>query len=148
MIDNILNGCGYTTLFVWSILASTIIPIGSEGVMAVLVAKKYNLIGIAFVTAIGNLLGGCLCYWMGSVGRHDVLEKYFNITEVRLTKYEAIFNKWGVIALLFSWIPLVGDVLIICSGILKYNFRHFIGYVFVGKFARHLIFVYMLSLVM
>lgn len=148
MIDSILNGCGYTTLFVWSVLASTIIPIGSEGVMAVLVAKDYNSVGIAFVTAIGNLLGGCTCYWLGSLGRHDVIEKYLKITKERMAKYDVLFDKYGIVLLLFSWLPIMGDIIIVCSGMLKYDFRHFIGYVFVGKFSRHLVFVFMLSLVM
>lgn len=142
MIEELLMNYGYISLFLSSFLGSTILPLGSEGLVLLMIIKKFNLLAIAIVASLGNIAGGITCYWMGYKGRSDRVLKFFRISNERFEKYEKLFAKYGVIVLLFSWLPIMGDIIIISSGILKYKFLYFITYVFIGKFGRYLILIY------
>ncbi len=56
-VNAILNSYGYISLFVTSFLASTILPLGSEGLVALMVLNKFDFMTVVFVASIGNYLG-------------------------------------------------------------------------------------------
>ena len=54
---------GYWGLFAASFLAATVIPLSSEIVLSVLIAKGYDLGASLAVATIGNWLGGLSSSW-------------------------------------------------------------------------------------
>ena len=49
---------GYLGLFLASFLAATIIPLGSEIVLSILIANNYDITLSLFIASVGNWLGG------------------------------------------------------------------------------------------
>jgi len=140
LIENIQVYC---TLFFTSFLASTIVPLGSEGMVAYLITKDYNIGAVVIIATLGNCLGAYTTYLLGWFGREKYIEKYLKINPNKLEKSERLFKKYGSPVLLFSWFPVVGDGLVAIGGVLKLNFFVFSIYVFTGKFFRYIAVAYL-----
>ncbi|MEA3294589.1 MAG: YqaA family protein [Euryarchaeota archaeon] len=137
----------YCTLFFTSFLASTIIPLGSEGMVVYMIIKGYNILLVVVIASIGNYLGACTTYMIGYIGRQKALEKYLKINQVDFARAEKLFTKYGSPVLLFTWLPIIGDVFAAIGGILKFNFLLFSIYVFTGKFIRYLAVAYFAGII-
>jgi len=137
----------YCSLFFTSFLASTIIPLGSEGMVVYMITKGHNIVSIVVIASIGNYLGACTTYILGYIGRQKALEKYLKINQVDFARAEKLFTKYGSPVLLFTWLPIVGDALAAIGGIFKFNFLLFSIYVFTGKFIRYLAVAYFAGLI-
>lgn len=131
----------YLNLFIFSFLASTILPLGSEALIIALVYQGLNPLTLVMVATIGNFLGSCTTYYVGLKGR-DALEKYFSPSEKNLKRSEKLFNKYGIYTLLFTWLPGIGDVITMVAGLMKMPFKVFSILVVVGKFGRYFVLVY------
>ena len=140
-LEGILIGYGYIGLFIASFLASTILPLGSEGLLVLLVYKKFNIPALVLVASVGNFLGACTSYYIGLKGR-KLVEKYLRSDPKEIEKAEIIFSKYGSFVLLFTWLPFIGDAITVASGILRFKFWIFSILVFTGKFIRYLIVAY------
>jgi membrane protein YqaA with SNARE-associated domain len=140
-LEGILTGYGYVGLFLASFLASTIIPFGSEGLLVLLVYKKFNIPALVLVASVGNFLGACTSYYIGLKGRGFV-EKYLRVDPDEIEKAEKIFLKYGPFVLLFTWLPFIGDAITVTSGLLRVKFWVFSILAFTGKFIRYLILAY------
>lgn len=137
MLESILLPYGYPGLFIASFLASTILPLGSEAFVVLLITKNFNVIYIILVASVGNFLGACTSYYIGFAGRLHVIEKYFGVSRSQLTRAEKWFTKYGSWSLLFTWLPIVGDALPVMAGIMELKFAMFSILVFIGKFLRY-----------
>jgi membrane protein YqaA with SNARE-associated domain len=116
-------------LFVSAFLSSTLLPGSSEVVLAALVASAPELTGQAVALAtIGNTLGGLTSYGVGRL-----LPK-----PATAPRALAIARRWGVPALLLSWLPVIGDALCVASGWLRQNLAAAALAIAVGKLARYL----------
>ena len=61
---------GLSTVFVVALVSATLLPLGSEPVVAALVSANPDLFWPAIVVATaGNTLGGAISWWMG-LGAH------------------------------------------------------------------------------
>jgi membrane protein YqaA with SNARE-associated domain len=54
-------------------------------------------------------------------------------------KAERYFNRYGSWALLFSWVPILGDPLCLAGGVLKTGFWRFVLLVALGKLLRYMV---------
>lgn len=123
-------------LFVSAFISSTIAPGGSEAVVAYMVSNASHTVDKIILTAtIGNTLGALTTWFLGSLA-----EKKLPVEKL-LTKHkqQAInsVRKWGVWALLFSWLPLVGDGLCFAGGWLKLTFWPSCVAILIGKAFRY-----------
>jgi membrane protein YqaA with SNARE-associated domain len=146
-LEGILISYGYVGLFLASFLASTILPFGSEGLLVLLIYKKFNIPALVLVASVGNFLGACTSYYIGLKGRGFV-EKYLRFDPKDIEKAEKIFLKYGPFALLFTWLPFIGDAITVASGILRFKFWIFSILVFTGKFIRYVIIAYSAAVVL
>lgn len=135
----------YPGLFVTCFLASTVLPLGSEFLVAVLIRAGYSFTGVVMVASIGNYLGACTSYYIGLKGRSGIIEKYLSISTDELKKADSWFTKYGSYALLFTWLPVIGDAITVSGGLLKLDFKTFSILVFLGKFFRYLVLAYIAS---
>ncbi len=124
-------------LFITSFLASTILPLGSEALVVLLISKGFDTLSVIMVASIGNYLGACTTYYIGLRGRMDIIERFFSISKKQLEKADQLFAKYGTFLLLLTWLPLIGDAIAATGGLLKLDFKSFSIYVFIGKMARY-----------
>lgn len=129
-------------LFASAFISSTIAPGGSEAVLAYMVSNgEYRVENIIVVATIGNTLGALTTWFLGWLAAkkfplEELLEKgkQKSITTVRA---------WGVWALLFSWLPIVGDGLCFAGGWLKLTFWPSCLAIITGKAVRYAFVAYL-----
>ena len=138
-MEEILINHGYLALFVLSFLASTVIPLGSEWLLAALIVKGFDPAAAIGVATIGNTLGACTTYLIGLYGGDFLIKKALKIDNNSRRRAEGIYSRYGSWSLLFSWLPVIGDPLCLIGGALKVRFAFFTILVFTGKLARYIV---------
>ncbi len=127
----------YFSIFSISLLAATLLPLSSEATL--LYYRDRDDIWLLFLFAgLGNVLGSIINYFIGKKGTEYLL-KSKKLSATAIEKSEAYFQKYGSYALLFSWVPLIGDPLTFVAGSLHYDIKHFIVIVSLAKFGRYFI---------
>lgn len=127
---------GLVGLFFSAFISSTIAPGGSEAVLAMMVSEHQNqvllLVGIA---TVGNTLGALTTWFLGYL----TAKKYpiESLLEEKKQKSIMWVRKWGQWALLFSWLPLVGDGFCFAGGWLRLSLYSSIVVIFIGKLIRY-----------
>lgn len=124
---------GLLGLFFVCFLASTIIPFPSEAaVVFFLQSGDYSPLLILIVASLGNCFGGSTNYLLGYYGRKILPKK-------RLLKSEALIQRYGFWTAFLSWVPIIGDPLLVVLGIYRVSFWKTMGIMTLGKVARYLI---------
>ena len=132
-----LNQPGYASLFMVSFLASTLLPLGSEWLLVMMLASGYEpLTSVAIATA-GNYLGALTTYLIGMYGGRWLVVKVLRVSPEQQERARNHYRRYGVFSLLFSWLPIAGDPLCLVAGVLRINFWLFTLLVASGKFVRY-----------
>jgi membrane protein YqaA with SNARE-associated domain len=139
MLHDWLNQPGYLALFFMSFLASTLLPLGSEWLLVMMLASGYDPVAAVATATIGNYLGAVITYLIGVGGGNWLIEKIMRVSPQQQERARAYYRRFGVYSLLFSWLPVVGDPLCLVGGMLKIPFGQFSLLVFSGKLARYVI---------
>lgn len=116
----------YLTLFGWSFLAATLVPVGSEPALALLVRREYPFWPLVLVATAGNYLGACTTYWLAKKAVGD-----------RASRAARLIAERGAPALLLSWVPILGDAIVAAAGAARVPFGAFTVWTVIGKFARY-----------
>jgi membrane protein YqaA with SNARE-associated domain len=130
---------GYIGLFVASFLAATILPLSSEVVLSGLLLGGFNPITLVCFATIGNVLGSITNYALGYWASLGVIKKWLKLSEEEFTRAEQRFKKYGLLSLLFAWVPLIGDPLTVIAGILRIRLLWFVLLVTIGKLLRYIV---------
>ena len=116
-------------LFASSFLAATLLPGGSEFVLAGVLSAQPQLFWPALAIAtLGNTLGGMSSYLIGRL--------IPSRSELKGLKW---VQSYGSPALLAAWVPIVGDPLCVAAGWLRINPWLSALFMTLGKFARYLV---------
>ena len=136
----------YLSLFVISFLAATILPFSSELTLAgLIIASNYDKLLLLIVASFGNVTGSAVNWALGFYSRNLTTKKWFPFKETQIEKSSQWFRKFGKWALLFAWVPIIGDPLTLVAGLLRVRFLDFIILVAIGKVSRYLIVFYLMS---
>lgn len=120
-------GAGLATLFASSFLAATLLPGGSELVLAgVLALRPEQLIVALALATLGNTLGG-----MSTWALARLLPQKADMTRLAWVRHH------GAPVLLLSWAPVVGDALCAAAGWLRLPWLPCLLWMAAGKFARY-----------
>lgn len=130
---------GYPALFMLSFLASTVVPLGSEWLLAVLLTNGFEMSYVVPVATVGNTLGALTTYAIGLWGGPFLVRRVLRVKPENQQRAEQSFGRYGSWALLFSWLPILGDPLCLVGGVLKTSFWKFLVLVAVGKLLRYLV---------
>jgi len=134
---------GYLGLFFASFLAATIIPfLSSEALLSLMIVNQYNLGTVLLVATIGNWLGGLSCYYIGWLGKWDLIEKHLKIKVLTLERLKPKVDRWGAPLAFFCWIPVIGDPLAVGLGLFKTNPISVALWILIGKGIRYLVWAY------
>jgi membrane protein YqaA with SNARE-associated domain len=132
-----LQQYGLAGLFISGFLSGSILPFNSEAVMSVLILAGVNISFCIAVATAGNTLGGISIFYLGYLGKKEWIEKY---GKVKMEKIDAInpkLQKYGPWSALISFVPVIGDVLILGLGFLRISPKLTLLCMFTGKFARY-----------
>lgn len=131
---------GFLGLFLTSFLAATIIPVASEAFLIGMLIMGYNPITSLLVATSGNTLGGWLNYLIGRIGNPYWLHK-FGASSQKIDRWKSQIEKYGYWMALFSWLPLIGDILGIALGFFRSKIIPTFIFISLGKFLRYLILI-------
>jgi len=124
-------------LFTSSLISSTLFPGGSEALLLLkLQAEPQHLYALVIIATLGNVLGSVITYLMGRLGI-QLGHRWFRISDKKLQRASLHFERFGAPALLFAWLPIVGDPLCLLAGSLKYTWFKFLCLITLGKLARY-----------
>ena len=140
---------GLGALFIGSLLASTLVPGGVEGLLLFLVQKQeHSLLSLFVVATIGNTLGGIITFWVGVLlrrglnnDRHPRLKKWFSLDSGAVVRV----RRYGSPVLLLSWMPIVGDPLCLAGGFIGLRFWPSALMIALGKAGRYLVLLWVLQ---
>ncbi len=122
------------TLFTWSFLAATILPLGSEPALAAIVAHRDAVALPVAIATLGNYLGACTTYALArSASKAVKSERALR----RMERASVLIRKYGAPALLLSWVPLLGDAIVAAAGAAGTRFLPFSLWTLAGKAARY-----------
>lgn len=127
---------GYVGLFVTCFLAATVLPIASEFFLTGMLAMGYNPWICFVVSSTGNTFGGWLNFFIGYLGNPKWLLK-LGVTIEKIEKWRVRVHQYGVWLALFSWLPLIGDIIGIALGFFRANTFLSLLFIAIGKFIRY-----------
>tara|TARA_B100001093_G_scaffold473975_1_gene498290 strand:- start:599 stop:1048 length:450 start_codon:yes stop_codon:yes gene_type:complete len=130
---------GYLGLFLASFLAATIIPLGSEIVLSILIANNYDMTLSLLIASVGNWLGGLSSYGIGRLGNWTIIERYFRVSKKKIKSLKIKIDNWGSILAFFCWLPIFGDPIAIGLGFFRTNLLMVSFWMFLGKLIRYII---------
>lgn len=127
----------YLSLFLTAFIAATLFPLSSEALLAALLYQQYSPVLLWLVATSGNTLGSCVNWWLGKQCLHWQDKKWFPVKPAQLARAQMHFQRYGLFALLFSWLPIVGDPLTFFAGVMRVPFWQFFLLVATGKAVRY-----------
>lgn len=130
-------------LFLSAFISSTLAPGGSEAVLAYMVSNQaFPVEQLISIATIGNTFGALTTWGLGVLAA----KKYPPEMVLSASKQRAVetVKKWGYWALLFSWLPLVGDGFCFAGGWLKLPLFLSCLAIFFGKAARYCAIAYLI----
>ena len=132
---------GLWGVFFSALLSATVLPGSSEVVLSALITAYPEQAWPGFGVALsGNLIGCLLTLGMGHASRQGY-ERFQNV-RVDLDRPLVLrLRRWGPPALVLSFLPLVGDALVLAAGWLKMPFWASLFWIAVGKGARYLLLI-------
>lgn len=114
-------------VLITSFLSATLLPGGSEAVLVGALKLHPELFWPALaVGTLGNTLGGMVSFGMGRL-----------LPPTQQLKHAEKVRRYGTPALLFAWMPIIGDALCLAAGWLRLNPWHAALFMALGKFARY-----------
>ncbi|MBL4863183.1 MAG: DedA family protein [Crocinitomicaceae bacterium] len=135
---------GYLGLFIVCFLSATILPLTSEGVLLLFLATSFDPVSCLLVATLGNSLGGLTNYWLGMLGKVDLLKRFFKKPS-RYERLVVIVDKYGYWLGLLSWTPILGDPLTLALGFFRVRFFPFLLLMVLGKFVRYYFIIFLWS---
>jgi membrane protein YqaA with SNARE-associated domain len=127
-----------TYLFSVSFLAATVVPMGSEWLLAALARQSDAWVLLVVVASIGNVLGSITTYAVGRYGGGPLTEKWLGVSGKQRDKAIRIYRKYGSWSLVLAFLPVIGDPLCFIGGMLRIPLSWFIILVTTGKSLRYL----------
>lgn len=126
------------SMFIGAFLASTILPGGSEVLLAFFVEQSsQQWLLLWLVASIGNTLGSITSFYLGVLGRKARSPE--ELTHKKYAKATQLIHRFGVWVMLFSWLPIIGDIFCILAGWFKFPKIQTFTLIFLGKTVRYFI---------
>lgn len=133
----ILIDWGYVGLFIATFLAGSILPFSSELVLSGLLATGADSMGCLIAASVGNVLGGMTCYGIGHLGKTDWIERYLRVKPEKLDRVTRFLHGRGAWMSLFTFVPIVGDLLAVGLGYMRANVWITLSGMTLGKTVRY-----------
>lgn len=146
------------TLFIYSGLAATLLPGGSEVLLiAMLLDMPDKAVLLWAVATLGNTLGAYVTLLMGAFAAQKIglkgwqvapescqsvwgkiknrIKSAFTLSDAQLKQSQ----KYGMVLLLLSWVPVIGDAFCLAAGLLRWPIKRCLLLILLGKALRYAI---------
>ncbi len=140
-----MENYGFVGLFIICFISSSLYPLSSEAFVAGFIALGFDTFATLLIATFGNTLGSLSTYVIGYFGDKILLKKYFANAYNKIHKYNTFVRKYGFIGAIFSFLPIIGDILVLALGVNKYPFYKALIFITLGKFMRYLVLIYGIS---
>lgn len=128
----------YLSLLLSAFISATLLPGSSEVLLStLLLTSEHTLVLLWLSATVGNVLGSCVNYVLGTQVTRFADRKWFPVSKQAMDKAQTQFNRYGAFSLLFAWLPVVGDPLTVVGGIFRVPFGLFLLLVTLGKGLRY-----------
>ena len=111
-------------LFISAFLAATILPFSSEAAFILAIQNGMSNFNALIYASSGNTLAIIVNYYLGYFLYTKTKEKLLS-AKVGRHSYN-LGHKYGYVALLLSWLPIIGDPITIVAGLLRLKFVWFV----------------------
>ena len=128
---------GFLGLFILTFLSATVLPLSSEFFIYLMFANEYDPTICIVIATIGNSLGGFTNYGLGRLGNLNWLKKV-GMNQEKIEKHSIRIQKYGSWLAFFSWVPFIGDPLLVALGFFRSHFLKVAILTVIGKFLRYL----------
>jgi membrane protein DedA with SNARE-associated domain len=130
---DVVDAMGLPGVFVLMLLESACIPIPSEATMLFagfnVSRGEYSLFAATAVGAVANLVGSWVAYWIGYIGRVDVLEKHgkkLHVKKSHLVWADRWFERHGDATVFFTrLLPIIRTFISLPAGVARMPFWRF-----------------------
>jgi membrane protein DedA with SNARE-associated domain len=130
---DVVDAMGLPGVFVLMLAESACIPIPSEATMLFagfnVSNGEYSLFAATAVGSFANLVGSWLAYWVGYIGRIDLLEKHgskLHIKKSHLDWADRWFERHGDATVFFArMVPIVRTFISLPAGVARMPFLRF-----------------------
>jgi membrane protein YqaA with SNARE-associated domain len=139
---------GLFGLFLAGILSGSIFPFNSESVLTLLILSGFNAVSCLIVASVSNMLGGISIYYLGYLGNIHWIEKYAKVKEEKIHAVLPKLNKFGPPIAFLSFVPIIGDVVILGLGFFRISPVFTTLFMLAGKVARYAFVIWVLKLMM
>lgn len=133
---------GFVGIFLATILAGTVVPLGSPALVVAAASFGLNPILLAITAAVGFTIGMTINYFLAyRLGRPFIVKK---IGVEELETVTALWNKWGwILYAVFGVIPVLPvEFLALVCGLLKTRIQTFLVLSFTPRLAVFLLLAY------
>lgn len=127
----------YLSLFFTGLVAATLLPLSSEALLVALLYQEYSPPLLWLVATSGNTLGSCINWYVGKRCLDWQDKKWFPFKSAQLMRAQHQFKRYGLVSLLFAWVPVIGDPLTFFAGVMRIRFWQFVILVAIGKGLRY-----------
>lgn len=134
---------GYQALLLVCFLSATLLPFPSEAFVAGMVLAGYDIITVWMIAAVGNWLGSMTNYFLGTWLAFNKLEKWFRLSHQRMERFSGWFQRYGIWVTALSWVPFIGDPLMLVAGIFRVSLLPTLIIVFLVKSIRYGILIWL-----
>ena len=124
---------GYVSLFAWSFAAATILPLASEPLLIGLVRSRSEVVVPVLTATAGNYFGACTTYGLARLAAR----RLSSAPTAQNARAARLLARFGLPALLLSWVPVIGDAIVAVAGAVGVTFPLFSVWVVAGKLARY-----------
>lgn len=133
-------------MFISAFLAGSVLPFSSEVVMTALQLAGVSKLSLLLWGTLGNLLGSCLNYGIGRLGKLEWIERHAHTKREKIERAERFVRKYGPVMGLFSWLPILGSAITVALGYLRANFPLTVTFMAIGKGVRYIVVLYIVGL--
>ena len=128
---------GYWGMGVLAFLSGSIVPITSEVLLVFFLSMGLNAVALTFVATFGNTLGGVTCFLVGMLANKERVLKMFKITPRRMQRADRIIQRYGCWAAAISFVPVIGETLLVMLGIMRVSWWKVALVMAAGKLVRY-----------
>ena len=120
-------------------LAATLIPAQSEAILvgSILLIPD-EAIGLVVVASVGNVLGALINWVLGRFFSDPVGRRLFS-DESRFKRVFRWYGRYGWVTLFGSWVPVIGDPITFCAGVMREPVWRFLLVVTFAKTVRYVV---------
>ena len=137
LIIEFLKDYGYLGMGIMAFLAGTVVPIASEVLLIFFLGAGLNAVALTLCATLGNVLGGITCFMTGYLAKKEWVQSFCKIPDRRMRRADRLIGRYGYWTAFFSFVPAIGEVVLIVLGIMRASRGKVFVVMALGKLLRY-----------